>query len=65
MSICKTFGLAMFATIGLLDETARSAHAQCLASCATAWSDGSVIGLGPGIANSINDAGQVVGWSGS
>ena len=70
MSLCKTFGLAIFAALCLLDETAGSAHAQCaIVECATEWSGGSVIDLGglPGsfqtVANSINDAGQAVGYS--
>jgi probable HAF family extracellular repeat protein len=71
----KSFGLAMFAALCLLAETAGSAHAQCALSlsqstgCATEWSGGSAIKLGslPGFpqsgANSINDAGQAVGYS--
>ena len=71
MSLWKSFGLAIFAVVCLLGETAGSAQAQCESSsihnCATEWSGGGVINLGglPGFAASnaygINDAGQVVG----
>ena len=73
MSLCRTFGLAIFATVCLLGGTIGSAYAQCtsvLLECATEWSGGKVINLGglPGSASSvaegINDAGQVVGQSG-
>src|ERR1700687_109319 len=72
MSFCKSFGLALFAAVCLLGETAGSAHAQCGPSvflCATERSGGSVISLGglPGFvsseASSINNVGQVVGVS--
>jgi probable HAF family extracellular repeat protein len=77
MSDWKSFGLALFAAVGLLDETNGSAHAQCasfpgtITTCATEWSNGSVINLGglPVSTNSqafgINDVGQVVGRSDS
>src|SRR6516225_11798473 len=69
MSLCETSGIAIFAAVCLLGETAGSAHAQFFA---TEWSGGKVINLGPGVATSINDAGQAVGsgpggateWSG-
>ena len=75
MSFWKACGLAFFAAVCLLGETAGSAHAQCDfnifgAICATAWSGGSVINLGglpgstPDFAYGINAAGQVVGASG-
>ena len=70
MSLCKTFGPAIFALVCLLGETTGSARAQCnsfVTTCATEWSRGSVINLGglPGSASSgaydVNDAGQAVG----
>jgi uncharacterized membrane protein len=72
MSYWKTFGLAIFAAVCLLDETTGSAHAQCDPSttfCVTEWSGGKVINL-EGLlgttasqALGINDPGQVVGVS--
>jgi hypothetical protein len=47
--------------------TTGSALAQCSpfgGMCATEWSNGQVIGLGPGQAFGINAAGQVVGTNG-
>jgi probable HAF family extracellular repeat protein len=75
MSPCKASGLAIFAAVCLLGETAGSAHAQCyytpfpVVACdtATEWSGGSVANLGglPGYtyseAVSINNVGQAVG----
>ena len=49
MSHWKSFGPAILVALGLLDETAGSAQAQCAsfgAYCATEWSGGSVINLG-------------------
>jgi probable HAF family extracellular repeat protein len=74
MSHWKSFGPAIFAAVCLLGGTAGSVHAQCSnfsgsGACATEWSGRNVINLGglPGsyesVANGINDAGQVVGWS--
>src|ERR1700722_9007704 len=69
MSYWKSFGLAIFAAICLLGVTASSVSAQCVVGCATEWSHGSAADLGslPGsidsIANSINNVGQVVGYS--
>jgi uncharacterized membrane protein len=76
MSRLKSLGLALFAAICLLGETAGSAYAQCAIgptvegyTCATEWSGGSVLNLGalPGsiasVANGINDAGQIAGVS--
>jgi uncharacterized membrane protein len=74
MSLRKASGLALFAAVCLLGETASSTHAQCVSSfenisCATEWSGGSVINLGglPGASESqafsINDAGRAVGLS--
>ena len=66
MSLCKTFGLAIFAALCLLGESIGSAHAQYYA---TEWSGGKVINLGgmPGstssVAEGINNAGQAVGVS--
>jgi hypothetical protein len=66
MSSFKTFGLTIFAVVGLLGETVGSARAQCGTGCATEWSGGSVINLQPlpgtpfTQAYSINDAGQAV-----
>jgi probable HAF family extracellular repeat protein len=75
MSLCKTFGFAIFAAVCLL--TTGSAHAQCGpvltngGPCATEWSGGSVIDLGAlgnlqssganSSASSINNRGQAVG----
>jgi probable HAF family extracellular repeat protein len=72
MSQWKSFGLAIFAAVGLLGETASSARAQCSIAgnpCATEWSHGSAINIGglPGSNESqaygINDRGQAVGYS--
>jgi probable HAF family extracellular repeat protein len=72
MSNWRAFGLGMFAAVCLLGESAGLAHAQCVLSeviCAAEWSGGAPINLGalPGssgsAALSINDAGQVVGYS--
>jgi probable HAF family extracellular repeat protein len=74
MSPWKKFGLGLFTAVWLLDAIAGSALAQCFRSvehneCATEWSSGGVINLGglPGFTSSyawsINDAGQVVGYS--
>jgi uncharacterized membrane protein len=73
MSSCKSFGLAVFAVVGLLGQTTGSAHAQTYNyKHATEWSGGvggSIINLGalPGFTDSfargINDAGQAVGSS--
>jgi probable HAF family extracellular repeat protein len=73
MSHWKSFGLAIFAAVGLLGETVGPAHAQCTPipnfNCATEWSGGSVINLGGAStlsqAFAINNAGQVVGQSGN
>jgi hypothetical protein len=52
MSHWKSFGLAIFAAMCLLGETAGAAHAQCSAppladrGCATQWSGGAVVNLG-------------------
>jgi hypothetical protein len=68
----KSFGLVVFAAVCLLTQTTGSAQAQCnpLGNiCATEWSDGSVINLGglpsstQSAGSSINDAGEVVGFS--
>jgi uncharacterized membrane protein len=63
MSHWKSFGLAIFTAVCLLGESTGLAHAQV----ATEWSGGKVINL-PGLtisqAYGINDAGQVVGFSG-
>jgi probable HAF family extracellular repeat protein len=72
MSLCKRFGLAIFAAVCLLAETAGSAHAQCTPlpnfNCATEWSGGKIINLGGettiSTAAGINDAGQAVGQGG-
>ena len=53
MSHGKSFGLAIFAAVGLLGETTGSAYAQRYA----------LTDLGPGVALGLNDAGQVVGYS--
>ena len=58
MSHWKSFGVSIFAAISLLGETTGSAHAE-----ATEWDNGSIIDLGPGVPESINDAGQRVGSS--
>jgi hypothetical protein len=74
MSLWKASGLAIFAAVCLLGETAGSARAPvCFLTdtiCATEWSGGSAIKLGglPGnysgsTAYGINDAGQAVGVS--
>ena len=62
----KSSGLAIFTAVCLLGESTGLAHAQV----ATEWSGGKVINL-PGLpgltisqAYGINDAGQVVGFSG-
>jgi probable HAF family extracellular repeat protein len=60
MSHWKTFGLAIFAALCLLEGTAGSADAQMYAE---EWSGGHVINLGPGEAFSINNSGQSVGYS--
>ncbi len=53
MSLCKTFGFAIFTAVWLLGETTGSAQAQCDIgptvsgyTCATEWSGGSIINLG-------------------
>jgi hypothetical protein len=64
MSYWRSFGVAIFVAVGLLAETAGSAHAQCsLDQCAVEWSGGNVKVLGSGQAYGINDAGQAVGVS--
>jgi len=72
MSLCKTFGLAIFAALYLLGECTGSAQAQCnsfVTTFAVEWSDGRAINLGglPGSTSSeaisINDAAQIVGSS--
>jgi probable HAF family extracellular repeat protein len=71
MSLCKTLGLAIFASVCLLGETTGSTLAQCAPGfpCATEWSQGKSIDLGtvPGdnasVAHGNNNAGQVVGFS--
>jgi probable HAF family extracellular repeat protein len=73
VSLCKSSGLGIFAAVCLLGETTGLAHAQCAPSssttCATEWSSGSGVNLGglqgftESAANSINNAGQIVGYS--
>jgi uncharacterized membrane protein len=71
MSLCKTFGFAIFAAVCLLGETAGSVYAGTVqvVQSATEWSHGRIIDLGglPGFQSSsalgINDAGQAVGFS--
>ena len=69
MSHWKSFGLAIFAAVCLLGETAGSALAQLNTAFATEWRNGQIINLGglPGSTYSealgINNAGQVVGQS--
>jgi probable HAF family extracellular repeat protein len=77
MSHWKSFGLAIFAAVGLLGETTSSARAQCSApplaerACATEWSGGAAANLGQvpdsafSVAFGINNAGQAVGYSGA
>jgi probable HAF family extracellular repeat protein len=70
MSHWRSFGLAIFAAFCLLGEATGSARAQCN-PCATEWSHSKATNLGglPGIpssqAESINEAGQAVGFSGN
>ena len=67
MSNWKSFGLAIFAAIGLLGKATGSAQAQ-LYNNATEWSGGDIINLGvlagwtSSGATGINDAGQVAGY---
>jgi hypothetical protein len=61
MSHWKSFGLALLAAAGLLGGTADSACAQ---TYATEWTGGNIINLGLGVANGINDSGEVAGTSG-
>ena len=70
MAYWKSFGLALFAAVGLLSEARGSARAEIYEyTYAVEWSNGNVINLGglsgytSSSAAGINDAGQVVGTS--